>query len=79
MAFPGESAAPAFGRNRARVFTGRRGIRGRVHYIGAMNPAQVARVLAVQKDGDPRKFGEIAIALGFVTEAAIKAWEADKR
>ena len=47
--------------------------------MGAMNPAQIARVLAVQKDGDPRKFGEIAIALGFVTEAAIKAWEADKK
>ncbi len=46
---------------------------------GAMQPAQVDRVLAAQKAGDTRKFGEIAVALGFVTEAAIKAWEADKR
>ena len=46
--------------------------------MGAMQPAQLEKVLAVQKGGDARKFGEIAIALGFVTEAAIKAWEQAK-
>jgi hypothetical protein len=46
---------------------------------GAMQPAQLEKVLAAQKAGDKRRFGEIAIALGFVTEAAIKAWEASKK
>ena len=42
--------------------------------IGAMSAAQVGKVLELQKGGDKRKFGEIAVALGFTTEAAIKAW-----
>jgi hypothetical protein len=47
--------------------------------MGMMQPAQCEKVLAAQKGGDTRKFGEIAIALGFVTEAQIKAWEAAKQ
>jgi hypothetical protein len=46
--------------------------------MGAMQPNQLEQVLAAQKAGDSRRFGEIALALGFVTEAAIKAWEASK-
>ena len=46
--------------------------------MGAMQPAQLEKVLGMQKGGDTRKFGEIAVALGFVTEAAIKSWEASK-
>jgi len=47
--------------------------------MGAMQPAQLEKVLAAQKGGDSRKFGEIAVALGFVTDAAIKAWEQNKK
>jgi hypothetical protein len=47
--------------------------------MGAMQPAQVQTVLAAQKAGDARKFGEIAVALGFVNEAAIKAWEKNQK
>jgi hypothetical protein len=47
--------------------------------MGAMQPAQLEKVLAAQKGGDARKFGEIATALGFVTDAQIKAWEAAKQ
>jgi hypothetical protein len=39
--------------------------------IGAMTPQQVRKVLALQKAGDARRFGEIAIELGFVDDAAI--------
>ena len=46
--------------------------------MGAMQPAQLEQVLKAQKAGDTRKFGEIALTLGFVTEAGIKAWEASK-
>jgi hypothetical protein len=47
--------------------------------MGAMQPAQLEKVLAMQKGGDARKFGEIAMALGFVTDAQIKAWDAAKQ
>ncbi len=47
--------------------------------MGAMQPAQLEKVLAVQKSGDKRRFGEIALALGFVTEAAVKAWEQSQK
>ena len=46
--------------------------------MGAMQLAQLDKVLQMQKGGDSRKFGEIAVALGFVNEAAIKAWEESK-
>jgi hypothetical protein len=39
-----------------------------------MNQSQVDTVIAAQKGGDKRTFGEIAIALGFVTQAAVSAY-----
>jgi len=35
--------------------------------IGAMTPAQVARVVQLQKAGDTRRFGVIAEELHFIT------------
>ena len=40
--------------------------------VGAMTAEQVQKVLAAQKGGDGRQFGEIAIALGYVNAEAIK-------
>ena len=37
----------------------------------AMQQSQVDAVIAAQKAGDKRSFGEIAIGLGFVTSAVI--------
>lgn len=42
--------------------------------IKAMTPDQVREVLEKQKAGDPRRFGEIAVGLGFVQGAAIKSY-----
>ena len=42
--------------------------------IGAMTPEQVAAVLEIQKGGDARLFGEIAIEKGFIDDQAIKAY-----
>jgi hypothetical protein len=42
--------------------------------IGAMKPYQVDDVLRVQKEGDSRMFGEIAIELGYVNDAAIQRY-----
>lgn len=42
--------------------------------IGAMKPYQVEDVLRVQRDGDKRMFGEIAIELGYVDDAAIQKY-----
>ena len=42
--------------------------------IGAMNPVQVNDVLARQKAGDKRLFGEIAIERGYIDDAALKRW-----
>jgi hypothetical protein len=39
--------------------------------IGAMQPDQVENVLKVQKQGDGRLFGEIAIELGYIDDKAI--------
>jgi hypothetical protein len=39
--------------------------------IGAMNKEQVDTVLKLQKDGDTRLFGEIAVDMGFVDIQAI--------
>lgn len=59
------------------------GVRGMAERIGdylvrtgAMKPAQVEQVIAAQKAGDSRNFGEIAVALGFTTRAAVDAWAA---
>ena len=42
--------------------------------IGTMKNYQVEDVLQVQKTGDKRMFGEIAIELGFITDDAIKRY-----
>jgi len=42
--------------------------------IGAMKPEQVEAVLKVQKGGDSRLFGEIAIECGYIDDKAIKAY-----
>jgi len=38
---------------------------------GAMKQQQVEAVIAAQKAGDTRTFGDIAVALGFTTKAAV--------
>jgi hypothetical protein len=43
---------------------------------GGMQQAQVDAVLAAQKGGDKRTFGEIAVALGFTTKAAVDSYSA---
>ncbi len=42
--------------------------------IGAMQQYQVDDVLRVQQNGDSRMFGEIAIELGYINDAAIKKY-----
>ena len=42
--------------------------------IGAMQKYQVDDVLRVQEGGDSRMFGEIAIELGYINDAAIKKY-----
>ena len=42
--------------------------------IGAMTQDQVGKVLEIQKGGDKRLFGEIAIEMGFIDDNAIKAY-----
>jgi hypothetical protein len=41
--------------------------------IGAMDEAQVEEVLRIQRDEEePRMFGEIAIELGYIDDAALR-------
>lgn len=42
--------------------------------IGAMQFYQVEDVLRVQKEGDSRLFGEIAIELGYIDDEAISRY-----
>jgi hypothetical protein len=42
--------------------------------IGAMSQEQVEAVLEVQRGGDSRLFGEIAIEKGFINDKAIKTY-----
>ncbi len=42
--------------------------------IGAMKSWQVHDVLRVQKDGDNRLFGEIAIELGYINDEVLKKY-----
>lgn len=42
----------------------------------AMQQSQVDAVIRAQKDGDKRTFGDIAVALGFVTQAALETFRA---
>ncbi len=39
-----------------------------------MTPEQVDQALKLQKDGDKRLFGEIAIEQGFINDKAIRAY-----
>lgn len=42
--------------------------------IGAMKPEQVQDVLRLQKAGDKRRFGDIAIELRYISDDAIKRY-----
>lgn len=42
--------------------------------VGSLKASQVDEVLRLQKAGDPRKFGEIALQLGFISDDAIKRY-----
>ena len=42
--------------------------------IGAIKQYQVDDVLRLQKEGDTRLFGEIAIELGYIDDEAIKKY-----
>jgi len=42
--------------------------------MGVMNPEQVERVLAAQRAGDSRMFGQIALALGFVEDNSLRRY-----
>ncbi len=46
---------------------------------GAMKQAQVDVVIHAQRTGDKRSFGQIAIALGFITEANVQAFLAAQK
>jgi len=46
--------------------------------IGAMKQFQVDDVVMVQKQGDKRLFGEIAIELGYIDDKAIQKYLAHK-
>ncbi|HET6451070.1 MAG TPA: hypothetical protein VFI08_07145 [Spirochaetia bacterium] len=43
---------------------------------GAMQKPQVDAVIAAQKAGDARTFGEIAVAMGYATRAAVDGYAA---
>jgi hypothetical protein len=42
--------------------------------VGSMTADQVDQVLEAQKAGDARRFGDIALELGFVRDDAIKRY-----
>lgn len=42
--------------------------------IGAMQAWQVDDVLLAQKSGDSRMFGELAIALGYIDDTALRSY-----
>lgn len=42
--------------------------------ISAMTQVQVEEILGIQKAGDLRMFGEIAIDKGYIDDAALKAY-----
>ena len=49
-------------------------IGGALVSIGAMKAWQVEDVLLAQRKGDARLFGEIAIALGYIDDAALQRY-----
>ncbi len=46
---------------------------------GAMTQAQVDQVAQAKAKGDARHFGEIAVALGFITTAKVEAFLAAQK
>ncbi len=46
--------------------------------IGAMKQWQVEDILKVQKSGDPRMFGELAISQGYIDDAALMKYVESK-
>ena len=42
--------------------------------VGSLKASQVDEVLRLQKAGDSRKFGEIALELGYIHDDAIKRY-----
>jgi len=42
--------------------------------IGALTPAQVQAVLHLQEMGNEQRFGELALALGYLNDDAIKRY-----
>lgn len=46
---------------------------------GVMHQPQVDAVIGAQRKGDKRPFGEIAIALGFLTQANVDAFLASQK
>lgn len=47
--------------------------------IGAMRRYQVRDVISLQKEGDTRMFGEIAVEFGYIDDRAIKRFMDTKR
>ena len=43
-------------------------------HMNAIKPEQVEAVLAAQKAGDSRLFGQIALALGFIEDNSLKRY-----
>ncbi len=41
---------------------------------GAMKQAQIDEVIKAQKAGDKRTFGQLAVGLGYITQAAVDAF-----
>ena len=39
--------------------------------VGVLTESQVSEVLRLQKEGDKRKFGEIAVSQGFMEDSSI--------
>jgi hypothetical protein len=40
--------------------------------IGALKDEQVNAILLAQKNGDTRKFGEVAVSMGFIEDSSVK-------
>lgn len=47
--------------------------------IGAMTEEQVRKVLSIQRSGDSRLFGEIALEMGFIDDQAIEKYLSAKK
>ena len=46
---------------------------------GTMTQAQVDKVIGAQRTGDKRPFGQIAVTLGFLTQAGVDAFLASQK